>query len=248
MKNIHGDFSSVCKIYNSVRPQMPDEVINFILSEIENKNKMLDVGCGTGLITKQFSKYVKEITGTDNGEEMLETANRENKTNNIHYLFSRTEDLIFPDDTFDFITAFSSFHWFTNDIALSKIHTTLKPNGKYFAINRNMKGVFNELQRESNLIFKKYISENIESKKSKCEPGILLANFGFKNVSNRVFSYTQNETREGLFNFLKTTSIYNIISEDLKEQAEKEVCEYLSIKIDENFQKEFEIAVVQGQK
>jgi ubiquinone/menaquinone biosynthesis C-methylase UbiE len=248
MANIHGDFGSVSKIYNEFRPRMPKEIIDYILSESESHEEMLDVGCGTGLVTKQFSDFVKNITATDNGREMLEVAKLENKTKNIKYDLLPTEDLNFDQNKFDFVTAFSSFHWFTDSVSIGNIMRCLKNNGKFFVINRNMKGVFSELQSECNQIFRKFLSDNIQNKKKEYKPDEILNEFGFKNIKKQIFYFSEEETRLGFFNFLKTTSIFSIVPNEFKEVAEKEVWIHISNRIEDSFQKEFEVVVVQGSK
>lgn len=248
MKNTHGDFGKVSKIYNDVRPRMPEEVIKYILSYTNAHSNMLDVGCGTGLITKQFSTFIDSIMATDNGAEMLEIAQQENQADNISYLLLATENLNLKENSFDFVTAFSSFHWFANDAALNKISFCLKTGGKFFAINRNMKGIFNELQKECNEIFKKFSNPGIQSKKKDYKPEETLTNFGFKNVKKEIFKFSEPETKEGLLNFLKTTSIFSIIPDDKKTLAEDEAMQLISKRIENNFTKEFEIVVVHGEK
>ena len=42
---------------------------------------MLEIGCGTGIVTMQLADYVKEITALDISEEMLQKA--EEKAKNL---------------------------------------------------------------------------------------------------------------------------------------------------------------------
>jgi len=63
--------------------------------------KVLDVGCGHGEYTVQWSDKAEEIVGYDMTEGFIATANRNRKAN-VRYVLGRTHDgLPFPDDYFD---------------------------------------------------------------------------------------------------------------------------------------------------
>src|SRR5580698_11213295 len=82
--------------YASARPVIVDPaiIIEDILTKlpISTNDVLLDVGCGTGIITIPLSKYCRAIHALDAGKQVLETARRrcqeERVTNVIHYLGS----------------------------------------------------------------------------------------------------------------------------------------------------------------
>jgi len=68
----------------------------------------LDVGCGTGIITRQLAVRRASLTGTDIDSRMLEQA-KQHLGKQIDYLVAPTEKLPLPDTSFDAVTAFSAF-------------------------------------------------------------------------------------------------------------------------------------------
>ncbi|HKB58422.1 MAG TPA: class I SAM-dependent methyltransferase [Gallionellaceae bacterium] len=74
---------------NAFRVNMARDVSAAMIREVQPTKamKVLDFGCGTGLITLAIQPLVKEITGADSSTGMLETLNgkiAEQKLDNIH--------------------------------------------------------------------------------------------------------------------------------------------------------------------
>jgi len=62
---------------------------------IGDKNEVLDLGCGNGLITNEIAEYAKDIIGFDLNEDMLTVANKHHKKDNIEYVLSNIMDIDF---------------------------------------------------------------------------------------------------------------------------------------------------------
>jgi len=70
---------------NPGRVKMANNVANTILDAISLKNtmKVLDFGCGTGLLTLRLQPFVASITAVDSSAGMLEVLNRKIESQNI---------------------------------------------------------------------------------------------------------------------------------------------------------------------
>lgn len=97
--------------------------------------KVLDIGTGTGVIPRNMYAYGADWTGADISENQITYAKQlsQEAGMNIRYLVSAAEDIDFPDESFDVITACQCFMYFDKDIILPKIHRMLKPEG-HFAV------------------------------------------------------------------------------------------------------------------
>ncbi|HIJ65080.1 MAG TPA: class I SAM-dependent methyltransferase [Candidatus Hydrogenedentes bacterium] len=71
--------------------------------------RALDVACGTGQSCHVLKSMAQIIVGTDIAAEMLDEACA---NDGIRYVRAAAEQLPFPDEHFDLITASSAFHWF----------------------------------------------------------------------------------------------------------------------------------------
>lgn len=71
--------------------------------------KALDLGSGTGIVTRRLSTKVNTVIGVDISPEMINKASRDNN-DIIEYQLMDAENLLFPDEHFDLITARMVFH------------------------------------------------------------------------------------------------------------------------------------------
>jgi len=67
---------------------------------------LLDVGCGTGHFTRRFANTGLKVAGLDPDASMLAFA--EKHSSNIKYQLGNAEQLPFPDNSFDYVTAITS--------------------------------------------------------------------------------------------------------------------------------------------
>ena len=107
--------------------------------------KILDVGCGGGLISEPFAKMKANVTGIDASEKNIEIAKIHAKKSNleINYIAISAEELLEKnEDKFDVVFALEIIEHVSNPEAFIKsCSELLKPNGFLFVatINRNIK-------------------------------------------------------------------------------------------------------------
>lgn len=81
--------------------QTPKELVNLVLVELAGKKpiRVLDIGCGTGLIGPEIKPYCKELVGVDLSQKMLEQARLKNTYDRLEHAdinnFLSTEKLIY---------------------------------------------------------------------------------------------------------------------------------------------------------
>jgi ubiquinone/menaquinone biosynthesis C-methylase UbiE len=103
------------------------------LCEMTGGRRALDIGCGTGNVSKFARKYFEVVVGVDISLEALKI----NKANTgIHAIQGDGLSLPFADNTFDAITCFSVLHHFFDDVSLLiELNRVLKPGGILFTDN-----------------------------------------------------------------------------------------------------------------
>ncbi len=93
--------------------------------------RLLDVGCGTGLILDLAHDLFEELDGIDITPEMLE---RVKPRSNVKTQLATAESLPFPDATFDAITAYSVLHHIEDlGQVFREVRRALKPGGFFYA-------------------------------------------------------------------------------------------------------------------
>ena len=138
------------------------------LLNLKKLDKVLDLGCGTGRLSIQISKKVKEVVGVDFSKEMLNIAKEKSKQiSNIYYKYlAITKKLPFKDKSFDKILSILVVNHIKRlDKLLKEIYRLLKPRGIFVFDTDAGKNTTYRLLAKSNK-FEDYIYQRIiEGKK-----------------------------------------------------------------------------------
>jgi len=144
---------------NKQRTQRLSKSFISVVKKWEIKSgKILDVGCGTGLLAIEFAKNLSgvEIIGLDLSDVALEV-DRENIRKSevierISFKKGDAEDIPFEDNTFNLVISSNTLHLIMNPIKMfNEIHRVLKPKGKFFIsdFRRSWIGIFSRHVRAS---------------------------------------------------------------------------------------------------
>jgi len=243
-KDGYGTFGNLSKTYDGIRPTIPDQIIDDLFSHLPHQPRILDVGCGTGIITRQLAKQGVTIVGTDIDARMIEEAKQ--YLEKIDYLTAPTEKLPLPDSTFDAVTAFSAFHWFANAQALAEIKRVLKNSGYLFIANRNQTG---NLRKEYLQVLQSFVEKPLPSAKQNYEPADLLKSAEFVNILEKKLPIVENLSVEQALTYVRSTSLWNLIPEWRKQEAEDSLMKFFADQVTEGFvHRPIEIQTVIGKK
>ncbi|HXC53190.1 MAG TPA: methyltransferase domain-containing protein [Candidatus Limnocylindrales bacterium] len=104
-----------------------------VLSELRSERpaRVLDLGCGTGLLTERLRRELEiaHVTGADFSAGMLQQAAR--RRHDIDWVRASALALPFADSSFDAITSTEAFHWFPDQAAaLRECRRVLAPGGR----------------------------------------------------------------------------------------------------------------------
>jgi ubiquinone/menaquinone biosynthesis C-methylase UbiE len=94
---------------------------------------VLDLGCGTGILTRVLAERGLRVVGVDPNEDMLAQA-RVAGTSGIDYRRGDADETGLPDQSVALVTAAQAFHWLDLDGALEEIHRILRPAGHAAAL------------------------------------------------------------------------------------------------------------------
>ena len=112
--------------------------VSMLMKEIMPHHCVLEVGCGTGLLTKELAGKVERLVSLDISPQLLEIARDETEKKNVTFFCSNAYELGFKDDTFDYIVGMSILHHLDIDRALREIFRVLRNGGKMVFSEPNM--------------------------------------------------------------------------------------------------------------
>ncbi len=99
--------------------------------------KVLDIACGTGVLTEQFCWMGADVTAIDLTPKAVELTKKRLALYGLkaNVIEADAQQLPFKDNTFDFVCAWGCLmHMPKTEKAISEIHRVLKPGGKALAM------------------------------------------------------------------------------------------------------------------
>jgi ubiquinone/menaquinone biosynthesis C-methylase UbiE len=121
-------FEAVADVYERTRPTYAPDALAFIAERL-SLERVLDLGAGTGKLTRQLVALGADVVAVEPGDAMravLERVVPEATT-----LAGSAERIPLPDGSVDAVTVGQAFHWFKTDEAIAEMHRVLRPGGGF---------------------------------------------------------------------------------------------------------------------
>lgn len=100
-------------------------------------DRHLDIGCGLGQLLELSAARGARVFGIDSSPAMVERARR--KVPGAQIEVGPAEEIPFPDDSFDIVTAMATFHhWADRDVGLAEAVRVLAPGGRLLIIEKDL--------------------------------------------------------------------------------------------------------------
>ncbi len=128
------DWGRTSKEYAKFRDIYPDEFYKKIVDRglCVKGQKVLDLGTGTGVLPRNMYRYGADWVGTDISPEQIEQAKILAAEGNmdIDFRADSAENIDFPAESFDVITACQCFWYFDHEKVMPELAKLLKKDGK----------------------------------------------------------------------------------------------------------------------
>ncbi len=118
-------FGAVAEAYDRGRPAYPQEAVTWLTGG--EAKVVLELGAGTGKLTRQLVDAGHAAFATDPDEAMLEVLRE--RVPEVSAKTATAEDIPANDRSVDVVVVAQAFHWFDHDLALPEIARVLKPGG-----------------------------------------------------------------------------------------------------------------------
>lgn len=119
-------FAAVADVYERARPEYPDDAVTWLVSA--EPVDVLDLGAGTGKLTRSLVRHGHRVTAVEPLPEML--AQLQAVVPGVVALEGSAEGIPLEDGTVDVITSAQAFHWFDAQPALVEMARVLRPGGR----------------------------------------------------------------------------------------------------------------------
>ncbi|WP_336360268.1 methyltransferase domain-containing protein [Haladaptatus sp. ZSTT2] len=135
-------YKYLSKVYDQVNPYIWNEDMRaeaLELIDIQDGDRVLDVGCGTGFATEGLLQYTDDVHGLDQSIHQLEKAwAKLGKHETVKFYRGDAERLPFRDGQFDKVWSSGSIEYWPEPVkALREIRRVVKPGNKVLIVGPN---------------------------------------------------------------------------------------------------------------
>jgi ubiquinone/menaquinone biosynthesis C-methylase UbiE len=125
-------FDEVAAEYDRHRPAYPDELIERAcqVAGIVRGDQVLEVGCGSGQLTRGLLARGLHVTALEPGETLIALARQNLKgAGAVEFVNAQFEDALLPREQFQAVFSASAFHWVDPKVSWQKTADVLVPGG-----------------------------------------------------------------------------------------------------------------------
>ena len=201
-------FGPAASLYDRVRPRYPLDALRWMLGE--TPLRVVDLGAGTGILTRQLIELGHEVTPVEPDPGMR--ARLDESVAAPLAVEGSAEKIPLPDGSVDAVVAGQAYHWFKPDLAHEEIARVLRPGGVFSPV-WNIRD-----DREPWLA---RLSELLEEGGPEEGPSSFGDRFG--PVEMGVFATVRMCTTELLVDLVRSRSYYLTASPQRKEEIDRSV-------------------------
>lgn len=133
-------FQGAAWYYVRYRSRYPQALFNQLTARfnLDGNERLLDLGCGAGLVAMPLSDRFAEVVAIDPDADMLKEAKADAQAkgiSNIHWIHDRAESISEALGQFRLVTFGRSFHWMQRELVLEKLLPLLSAQGGIAILN-----------------------------------------------------------------------------------------------------------------
>jgi ubiquinone/menaquinone biosynthesis C-methylase UbiE len=249
-------FDQIAVQYDRNRPRYPEELIDRAcqVAEIESGDHVLELGCGSGQLTRALAARGLHVTAVEPGEQLIALAKQNVRgPGAAQFINARFEDAELAKGYYKAVFCASAFHWIDPDVSWRKTADLLSPGGvlaliQYFGLKEertagDLEALLAALKKVAPAIAESWphyydLDEIIEGVERRCvnisEVWSWLGNYDlarsyvpdlFRDVQITAVPVLVEQTADELSALIRTTSPYARLSDKEREALDYEYSE-----------------------
>jgi ubiquinone/menaquinone biosynthesis C-methylase UbiE len=127
-------FDEVAAEYDRNRPAYPDALVDQAceVAGIGNGDRVLEIGCGTGQLTRSLLARGLRVTALEPGDRLIRIAEQNlEDAGDVEFVHARLEEVQLPRESYKAVFSASAIHWVDPDLGWRKIADALAPAGRW---------------------------------------------------------------------------------------------------------------------
>ncbi len=128
-----GVFDRIAGLYDQGRPGYPPEAVAELvcLCGVDHSSRILEIGCGTGQLTRDLVASGAPIVCVEPGSSLAEVARANlSRWPNAGVVATSFEDFDAPNFSFDLVVSATAFHWVDPNVSYAKAAVLLSEGGR----------------------------------------------------------------------------------------------------------------------
>jgi len=129
--------------YRLSRPEHPAAIVEAVVAFLREGytgaalSQALDVGCGSGLSTKNLVPHFPRVLGVDVSSAMVEEARSSHPLAGLEFATGSADHLPLPDASVQVVMAGRAIHYFNQEQFFQEVHRVLAPGGvvAYYSVH-----------------------------------------------------------------------------------------------------------------
>src|ERR1700690_4867 len=125
-------FDEIAAEYDRRRPAYPDELVDQAcqVAGIGNGDHVLEVGCGSGQLTRGLVARGLQVTALEPGKSLIALARQNLEgAGGVEFVNAQLEDALLPREQFQAVFSASAFHWVDPQVSWQKAADVLVRGG-----------------------------------------------------------------------------------------------------------------------
>lgn len=221
-------FDDFAQHYDKYRPSYPEEIVDDLIrfTRIQRGAKVLEVGAGTGQLTRSLFKSGVSLTALEPGQNLAAILRKNFNADGLIVHDTPLEDLQ-SGEMYDAVISAQAFHWIDYTVGLDKVYQITSPQGLLSLLWRIDKSENTTFYKKTKPIYAKYYPEKSIGKSMQDNVSDFLSlvknRSDFNIMVDKRYDVTECYTVESYIGLLKTYSGVIGLSEPMRREFLDEI-------------------------